>query len=141
MTQQDAFGFTKIGLVRNLKATSDDRAKDAIWLAFNTIDNRTLRVRITNQVARIIWFNLSHRLFPRAADQITARMPTASIGPNRSLSTVHMVKIFFDDREQIFDVLGVNAVAGVHIWFNCQDAQELWADLESALGIVNGLKM
>lgn len=73
--------FTKLGQVTDLAVTANLKTAGAFWFSFQTTHAGKLKFLMTENVARALWFNLTHILFPKAADQLTRRAATATMCP------------------------------------------------------------
>lgn len=124
--------FTEIGLVNNFDV-QDDPALSRLLIRCDSPRAGAINFWVTTGVAYHLWFNLTRMLFPRAANQLTPRMPTAMIQQPGDLHTVRAVRLFYDQNSRMIEVLGVNAVAGLQLQFSAHEGEELWTRLEDHL--------
>jgi hypothetical protein len=128
-----SYNFTYLGQVTNFGVADNPRVHDTLRFSFRTADKQQHYFAITTGAARLLWFALTHYLFPRAADQITKRAGTATIRPAESLSVVFAVKTWEDADSGLIIMEAINAVSGINLRFTSDEGHELWAALEEAL--------
>ena len=135
-----SYNFTYLGKVTNFGIADNPRIRDTLRFSFRTADKQQHYFAMTTGAARLLWFALTHYLFPRAADQITKRAGTGTIRPAESLSVVFAVKTWEDVDSGLIVMEAINAVSGINLRFTPDEGHELWAALEEALHNVSSDK-
>jgi hypothetical protein len=117
-------------LVTNLTIAEYAELPDTFMLTYYAPDNERAMLLITEGVAQAMWSELTKILYPRAAEQLTGRAPTAQRSGTRLPWVINVARLFVRGEDGLIQW---NAVSRIEEWrftFTWQEGEHLWVSLE-----------
>jgi hypothetical protein len=117
-------------LVTNLTVTEYPELPNTFMLAFYAPDNERDMLLITEGVAQSMWSKLTQILYPRAADQLTRRVPTARASGARLPWVISIARLSVREGDGLLELNGVSRVEEWTFTFTQEEGHHLWVSLE-----------
>jgi hypothetical protein len=126
------------GLVTNLTVAEYPELPNTFILNFYALDNERAMMLITEGVAQSMWSKLTKILYPRAAEQLTQRIPTVQSSGTRMPWVVSLVRLTVREGDGLIQLNGVSRTAEWACTFTQEDGYHLWVSLEELFHNVEG---
>ena len=124
--------------ITNLTVAEYSELPDTYMLTYYAPDDERAMLLITEGVAQAMWAELTKILYPRAADQLTQRVPTAQRAGTRLPWVINVARLFVREHDGLIQW---NAVSRIEEWrftFTQEEGERLWVSLEGLFHNVEG---
>jgi hypothetical protein len=124
-----------LGQVNNVAVIQKPGVSETLLMVGQAPSGRWARI-MTRGAAQALWFHLTQILYPRAAGQLTQRAQTAVLKKSDAPTITSFVEVFNVEDKQMIRLRGMGGIEEWVVYFNYDEAHELWAGLEKVLKVV-----
>jgi hypothetical protein len=135
MSVEPSHNAVDLGKVNNLAVIQKPGVSETLLMVGQSQGGRWARI-MTRGAAQTLWFHLTQILYPRAASQLTQRAQTAVLRKSDAPTITSFVEVFHMEDRHMIRLRGIGGVEEWLIYFDYEEAHELWAGLERILKVV-----
>lgn len=117
-------------LVTNLTVEEYPELPNTFMLTYYVPGDERAMLLVTEGVAQAMWSELTKFLYPRAADQLTQRVPTAQRSGTRLPWVINVARLFVREDDGLIQWNGVSRIEEWQFTFTQEEGEGLWVSLE-----------